>query len=152
MADIDPLTGANNKNAYIQWEKKINAAIEKGEQEPFAVAVFDINDLKKVNDLYGHKEGDACIRAACEKICAVFNRSPVFRVGGDEFIAILSGEDYRVRKELMNQINAIPSDRSKIRLGETCLPAWRNTTRINIPLFCKSPKRPTRLCMPGNNI
>ena len=119
MADIDPLTGANNKNAYIQWEKKINAAIEKGEQESFAVAVFDINDLKKVNDLYGHKEGDACIRAACEKICAVFNRSPVFRVGGDEFIAILSGEDYRVRKELMNQINAIPSDRSKIRLGET---------------------------------
>lgn len=119
MADIDPLTGANSKNAYIQWEKKINAAIEKGEQEPFAVAVFDINDLKKVNDLYGHKEGDACIRAACEKICAVFNRSPVFRVGGDEFIAILSGEDYRVRKELMNQINAIPSDRSKIRLGET---------------------------------
>jgi diguanylate cyclase (GGDEF)-like protein len=119
MADIDPLTGARNKNAYIQWEKKINAAIEKGEQEPFAVAVFDVNDLKKVNDLYGHKEGDACIRAACEKICAVFNRSPVFRVGGDEFIAILSGEDYRVRKELMNQINAIPSDRSKIRLGET---------------------------------
>ena len=119
MADIDPLTGAKNKNAYIQWEKKINAAIEKGEQESFAVAVFDINDLKKVNDLYGHKEGDACIRAACEKICAVFNRSPVFRVGGDEFIAILSGEDYRVRKELMNQINAIPSDRSKIRLGET---------------------------------
>ena len=119
MADIDPLTGARNKNAYIQWEKKINAAIEKGEQEPFAVAVFDVNDLKKVNDLYGHKEGDACIRAACEKICTVFHRSPVFRVGGDEFIAILSGEDYRVRKELMNQINAVPSDRSKIRLGET---------------------------------
>ena len=119
MADIDPLTGAKNKNAYIQWEKRINAAIEKGEQEPFAVAVFDINDLKKVNDLYGHKEGDACIRAACKKICTIFKKSPVFRVGGDEFIAILSGEDYRVRKELMNQINAVPSDRSKIRLGET---------------------------------
>jgi diguanylate cyclase (GGDEF)-like protein len=83
------------------------------------VAVFDINDLKKVNDLHGHKEGDACIRAACKKICTIFDHSPVFRVGGDEFIAILSGEDYHVRKELMNQINAIPSDRSKIRLGET---------------------------------
>jgi diguanylate cyclase (GGDEF)-like protein len=119
MADTDPLTGVKNKNAYIQWEKKINAAIEKGEQEPFAVAVFDINDLKKVNDLHGHKEGDACIRAACKKICTIFDHSPVFRVGGDEFIAILSGEDYHVRKELMNQINAIPSDRSRIRLGET---------------------------------
>ena len=119
MADTDPLTGVKNKNAYIQWEKKINAAIEKGEQEPFAVAVFDINDLKKVNDLYGHTEGDACIRAACKKICTIFDHSPVFRVGGDEFIAILSGEDYQVRKKLMNQINAIPSNRSKIRLGET---------------------------------
>jgi electron-transferring-flavoprotein dehydrogenase len=74
--------------------EKINAAIEKGEQEPFAVAVFDINDLKKVNDLHGHKEGDACIRAACKKICTIFDHSPVFRVGGDEFIAILSGADY----------------------------------------------------------
>ena len=91
----------------------------KGEQEPFAVAVFDINDLKKVNDLYGHKEGDACIRAASKKICTIFDHSLVFRVGGDEFIAILSGEDYHVRKELMNQINAIPSDLSKIRWGET---------------------------------
>lgn len=119
MADIDSLTGVKNKNAYVQWERRINTAIQKGEQEPFAVVVCDINDLKKVNDLYGHKEGDACIRAACKKICTIFAHSPVFRVGGDEFIAILSGGDYHVRKKLMNQINAIPSDRSKIRLGET---------------------------------
>ncbi len=119
MADIDSLTGINNKNGYVQWESKINTAIENGEQEPFAVVVCDINDLKKVNDLYGHKEGDACIREACKKICTIFGRSPVFRVGGDEFVVILSGEDYCDRKELMNQINLIPADHSKIRLGET---------------------------------
>ena len=90
-----------------------------GEQEPFAVVVCDINDLKKVNDLYGHKEGDDCIREACRKICAVFDHSPVFRVGGDEFVVILSGEDYYARHELMDQINLIPTDHSKIRLGET---------------------------------
>ena len=119
MADIDSLTGVKNKNAYTQWESKINTAIDHGEQEPFAVVVCDINDLKKVNDQYGHKEGDACIREACKKICTVFDHSPVFRVGGDEFVVILSGEDYDDRKELMNQINRIPTDRSKIRLGET---------------------------------
>jgi len=119
MADIDSLTGVKNKNAFSQWESRINTAIEKGEQEPFAVVVCDINDLKKVNDLYGHKEGDDCIREACRKICAVFDHSPVFRVGGDEFVVILSGEDYYARHELMDQINLIPTDHSKIRLGET---------------------------------
>ena len=119
MADIDSLTGVKNKNVYTQWESRINTAIDNGEQEPFAVVVCDINDLKKVNDLYGHKEGDACIREACKRICTVFDHSPVFRVGGDEFIVILSGEDYYVRNELINQINEIPADRSKIKVGET---------------------------------
>ena len=119
MADIDALTGVKNKNVYVQWESRINNAIDNGEQEPFAVVVCDINDLKKVNDLYGHKEGDACIREACKRICTVFDHSPVFRVGGDEFIVILSGEDYFARNELMKQINEIPTDRSKIKVGET---------------------------------
>ena len=119
MADIDPLTGVKNKNVYLQWESRINAAIENGEQEPFAVVVCDINDLKKVNDMFGHKEGDACIREACKKICTIFDHSPVFRVGGDEFVVILSGQDYYARNELMNLINAVPTDRTKIKLGET---------------------------------
>ena len=119
MADIDSLTGVKSKNVYVQWEKRINTAIVNGEQEAFAVVVCDINDLKKVNDLYGHKEGDACIREASKKICTVFEHSPVFRVGGDEFVVILSGEDYDARNELMDRINAIPKDRAKIRLGET---------------------------------
>ena len=119
MATIDSLTGVKNKNAYVQWEEIINERINEGTQEPFAVVVCDINNLKAVNDLYGHKEGDVCIRDACIKICRVFSHSPVFRIGGDEFIVILSGEDYYRRDDLLNQINAIPKDRSKIRIGET---------------------------------
>ena len=119
MATIDSLTGIKNKHAYRQWEEDIDAEIKKGTQEPFAVAVCDINDLKTVNDMYGHKEGDACIRHACVKICDVFSHSPVFRIGGDEFAVILTGEDYFQRKRLMEQINDIPKDSSKIRIGET---------------------------------
>ena len=115
MATIDSLTGIKNKHAYVQWEEKINEDIEEGKQEPFAVVVCDINNLKVVNDLYGHKEGDVCIRNACAKICGIFSHSPVFRIGGDEFVALLSGEDYCQRAKLMEQINALPKDRSKIR-------------------------------------
>ena len=119
MADIDPLTGVKNKHAYAQWEEDINCRIKEGEQEPFAVVVCDINDLKKVNDLYGHKEGDICIQNASAKICGVFSHSPVFRVGGDEFIVILTKEDYFQRKKLLDRINALPRDLSKIRVGDT---------------------------------
>ena len=119
MATIDSLTGVKNKHAYVQWEEKINEGIKERTQEPFAVVVCDINNLKAVNDLYGHKEGDVCIRNACSKICRVFSHSPVFRTGGDEFVVILLGEDYSQREKLMEQINELPVDRSKIRIGET---------------------------------
>ena len=81
--------------------------------------VCDINDLKTVNDQYGHNEGDICIQNCSSKICNIFSHSPVFRIGGDEFMVFLSGQDYYRRNDLMNQINAIPKDRSKIRVGET---------------------------------
>ena len=119
MAIIDSLTGVKNKHAYVQWEEKINEGIKERTQEPFAVVVCDINNLKAVNDLYGHKEGDVCIRNACSKICRVFSHSPVFRTGGDEFVVILLGEDYSQREKLMEQINELPADHSKIRIGET---------------------------------
>ena len=138
MASIDPLTGVKNKNAYAQWEKDINERIEKGEQEPFAAVVCDINGLKSVNDLHGHKEGDACIKAACARICNIFDHSPVFRVGGDEFAILLTGEDYARRLELVEQANAIPQDRSKIEAGETIAAGMaeydkdRHSTLLNV--------------------
>lgn len=116
---VDELTHVRNKAAYVQWEEKVNESIRKGEQEPFAVVVCDVNNLKLVNDQYGHKEGDICIKNACAKICSIFSHSPVFRVGGDEFVAFLTGVDFYQRKELMEQISAIPEDPLKIRIGET---------------------------------
>ena len=119
MAVVDSLTGVKNKHAYVQWEEKIDTDIERGAQEPFALVICDINSLKAVNDLYGHKEGDACIKKVCADICSVFSHSPVFRVGGDEFAILLTGEDYDRRNDLLEQINDVPKDLSEIRIGET---------------------------------
>ena len=57
----------------------------------FAITILDVNDLKKVNDNEGHKAGDQFIRDACRIICTTFKRSPVFRVGGDEFAVLSQG-------------------------------------------------------------
>ena len=119
LASIDQLTGIKNKHAFGQWEADIDRRIRAGNQEPFAVVVCDINNLKAANDLYGHREGDACIKNACARICGVFSHSPVFRVGGDEFIVILTGEDYLQRKKLLERVNTLPRDLSRIRAGAT---------------------------------
>ena len=101
VANTDPLTGIKNKNAYVAREAEMNHRISERTQEDFAVVVCDVNGLKWVNDTLGHKEGDEYIRSACRLICATFRHSPVFRIGGDEFVVILMGGDYERRDELL---------------------------------------------------
>lgn len=105
MASRDALTGVKNKYAYVQAEEKLDHEITGGCAAEFAVAVADINGLKKINDSKGHNAGDEYIKRACHMICMVFKHSPVFRVGGDEFAVILRGEDYENRDELLSALN-----------------------------------------------
>ena len=105
-ANIDALTGVKNRNAYRVYEERLNAQIEIGRAPEFAITILDVNDLKKVNDNEGHKAGDQYLRDACKIVCTTFKRSPVFRVGGDEFAVISQGDDYARLDELIAQMNA----------------------------------------------
>ncbi|WP_295156537.1 GGDEF domain-containing protein [uncultured Ruminococcus sp.] len=100
----DALTGVKNKSAYKKAEEKLNTLIRENICEEFSVFVFDLNDLKKVNDIQGHDEGDRYIRAGSSLISGVFKHSPVYRIGGDEFAAVLTGTDYENREQLKESI------------------------------------------------
>ncbi len=104
-ANIDALTGVKNRNAYRVYEERLNAQIEMDRAPAFAITILDVNDLKKVNDTEGHKAGDQYLRDACKIICTTFKRSPVFRVGGDEFCVLSQGDDYERIDELIAQMN-----------------------------------------------
>ena len=104
-ANIDALTGVKNRNAYRVYQERINAQIEMNRAPDFAITILDLNDLKKINDTEGHKAGDQYLRDACKIICTTFKRSPVFRVGGDEFAVLSQGEDYKHLDELIEQMN-----------------------------------------------
>ena len=103
----DDLTGIKNKNAYGEFERKLNEQIASGEVEEFGIAICDVNGLKTVNDTQGHKAGDDYIRSASKLVCDTFKHSPVFRVGGDEFVVILKGSDFEAREELEKQFMEI---------------------------------------------
>ncbi|MBQ9898059.1 MAG: GGDEF domain-containing protein [Ruminococcus sp.] len=101
MANRDALTGVKNKHAYVQAEIEYDRLISENNCHEFAVVVADINGLKHMNDTQGHSAGDDFIKAACMMICKTFQHSPVFRIGGDEFVALLRGGDYEDREALM---------------------------------------------------
>ena len=103
QARTDELTGVKNSTAFKEYVDQLDvriAAKESGLQ--FAVVMFDINDLKQTNDTRGHTSGNAEIRETSRLICGTFKHSPVFRVGGDEFVVVLTGHDYAQRDILMS--------------------------------------------------
>ena len=92
LAYCDSMTGLRNTTAYREWildfDKNINES-----STSFGVAVLDLNYLKETNDNYGHNVGNDLITTAAHIIADTFKRSPVFRIGGDEFVVILQGHD-----------------------------------------------------------
>lgn len=124
IAYTDPLTGVKNKRAFTESEREYDEHISSGEKPrpEFSVVVCDLNGLKYINDTYGHKAGDGYIRSASRLICETFKHSPVFRIGGDEFVVILHGHDYENRDEIMSEFNKkieanIGSDKVVISAG-----------------------------------
>ncbi len=107
LARRDELTGVKNKTAYKELENSVQANIDNGmDYLPFALVVCDANNLKRVNDTEGHVVGDEYIKQSAMLLCEIFDHSPVFRVGGDEFVIFLRGADFSNRNELMNTLHS----------------------------------------------
>lgn len=94
LANKDALTNVGNNMAYERLISKIDEKIKEDPNLKFGVAMVDLNDLKQINDTFGHKCGDEAIIKLSKIICKHFAHSPVFRIGGDEFVAVLQNEDY----------------------------------------------------------
>ena len=94
------MTSVGNKTAFTAKVSEIR------DDEEYGIVLMDVNNLKMVNDTYGHEAGDEYIKGCCKVLCDTFAHSPVFRIGGDEFSVILKGRDYANRAALMKAIEA----------------------------------------------
>ncbi len=105
LARRDELTGIKNKNAYMELVESIQNNINNGmDYLPFGLVVCDANNLKRINDTQGHAAGDEYIKASARLLCDIFVHSPVFRVGGDEFVVFLRGNDFAEKENLMKKL------------------------------------------------
>lgn len=104
LAYRDPLTGVRNKMAYDKHLAEFKSKIESGEITSYGIVVLDTNNLKEINDTYGHENGNEYLVNSCKLICQIFAHSPVFRIGGDEFIVTLTGEDLKNHDELLTKL------------------------------------------------
>lgn len=96
-ASRDALTGLFNRRGFQNAMSAISDA-----DMPIVMCIFDLDDLKKVNDTYGHDTGDRMIRCLADKLCSQTRAEDIkCRYGGDEFILVLkhmSNPDFALKK------------------------------------------------------
>lgn len=117
---VDPLTSVRNKGAFSEYLDGLQLKMDDDKKGvEFAICVFDCDDLKTVNDKYGHDKGDTYLKTASRLICRIFQHSPVFRIGGDEFAAVLQNEDYKIRDDLV-----VDFEKEKSQINESTDNIW----------------------------
>lgn len=104
----DPLTHLLNRQCY---ESRISRL-----REPVLIFYFDVDDFKQINDTYGHSFGDLTLALAGECIQSVFGKAgECYRIGGDEFCAILSYDKFRPEDLLNDFLHSTELVRQKNR-------------------------------------
>lgn len=112
MASTDPLTGLLNRQSAIP---AIQAYLTKGTQAPGALIMFDLDNFKLANDVFGHDFGDAMIVQNARKLKSYFRSDDIVcRIGGDEFIVLCKNIS---EKDVEAKLNRIVDEMSTTRHG-----------------------------------
>ena len=106
LVNKDPLTGVKSKNAYYSVVRHLEWKLSEGYSE-FGIVMIDLNFLKQINDSFGHEHGDIAIKGLSRIVCHVFEHSPVFRIGGDEFVVVVENSDFRNVNALIQKFNSL---------------------------------------------
>lgn len=118
LARRDQLTGLRNRTAFYEQTQALDTRIAAGEDVRFDVVMFDVNDLKPINDEQGHDAGDALLRRAAEFLSGAFEGYDVYRIGGDEFVLVCEGELGDVESRMDSGDVSIAWGKASYRAGE----------------------------------
>ncbi|QJR36169.1 GGDEF domain-containing protein [Gemmatimonas groenlandica] len=104
-SETDPLTGLGNRKCF---ERAAHRAIHLHtlNRAPVSLVLVDLDHLKQINDGFGHSAGDATLQAIAGSLAKVFLRESdvICRIGGDEFVVVLSNTDINVAGRLAERV------------------------------------------------
>lgn len=93
LANTDMLTDVFNRNAYENTLRRLEQ--QEMELRTTCVVLFDINNMKEINDHYGHEKGDQALKICCRCIQSAFGpEGSCYRIGGDEFVFLCNKESH----------------------------------------------------------
>jgi len=99
LSNMDHLTNLPNRKIF---EDKLGESIKRASDKYFCLALFDLDDLKKINDSYGHDVGDKALKVVCQIAKEFIDGEDLLtRVGGDEFGLVI----YDDIEGVLNKVN-----------------------------------------------
>jgi diguanylate cyclase (GGDEF)-like protein len=132
LARKDELTGAANRRAFFE-SAQIEIDRTHRYKHPFTLAYFDVDNFKYINDIFGHETGDRVLRIASGTIAGNIRSTDVLaRIGGDEFVLLLSETGYDQAHSVIEKLNALLQE----RMVKGKLPA---TFSIGVVTFLRPP-------------
>lgn len=112
VAFKDPLTKGFNRAAF---ERDIDTLLAGEEQNPFRLTMFDLNNLKEINDKEGHQAGDQALMEFFSCLTYVFDGDATcYRIGGDEFMVISENISESDHDAAINGLRQCIEDRGKL--------------------------------------
>ncbi len=124
MAYKDPLTGIYNRRFFFE-EAKIIIEQVKRTNTPICIAMYDIDNFKRVNDTYGHDMGDVVIKDFAKTIVNSIRKSDIpARIGGEEFAVLFYNTDinnaFKVTDKIRQDFEASTHTLNDITIKCTC--------------------------------
>jgi diguanylate cyclase (GGDEF)-like protein len=106
LSETDELTGLVNMRAFSRIQRREHAKAERYDRS-YAVLLLDMDNLKEINDRYGHEAGNRAIVLVANVITRVVRNTDVAaRYGGDEFVVLLAETDTEEAEEIAKRIGS----------------------------------------------
>jgi diguanylate cyclase (GGDEF)-like protein len=124
LAGIDDLTGLGNRRAFDE-AITVETARATRDGAPLSVGLVDVVNLKRINDSYGHLEGDRClgdVARAMERSVRASDRC--FRWGGDEFVVVMPGADRDTAGRVLDRMAQAVGESCEARDGRSIELTW----------------------------
>ena len=115
LAFMDLSTGVGSHSAWYSFTEEFK---DEGKKDRYCLVLFDMNNLKYMNDTFGHLQGDAMIKSLCECLQkASKNKGSIYRIGGDEFIFICKNETEEWVKAMLHDFDELVENQKETEIS-----------------------------------